>query len=173
MKKMMAFILAAIMCVSLVACGSKETDTTNDNAATEAQTSSAEVETVETPSESTTSNETPEAAFDTKWAGSDYEMPIPEPPFAYEIDVRDNGVKIRSTNGGVDGDVTHDNILAYCNTLKEVGFRIDVRENVIGERYGRTCYEFSGKHENGNSVELLDDGGGVVIFAYFDINAAK
>lgn len=113
--------------------------------------------------------ETPEAAFDPTWAGRDYEMPIPAPPFAYELDPRSNGMKISSINGGVDGDVTHSNILAYCDTLKAIGFTIDLRENVIGERYGRTCYEFSARHENGNSVELLDDGGGVVIFVYFDI----
>ena len=178
MKRILAFILLAAMCLSLVACGAANADTTTAprqnettvaNTETEATTVPSTNETTASTEESTAPTETQQTAFDTKWAGAEYDMPIPEPPFEYKIDIRNNGVKISSINGGVDGDVTHSNILAYCTALKEAGFNIDVSENVIGERYGRTCYEFSGKNENGNSVELLDDGGGVVIFAYFDI----
>ncbi len=91
-------------------------------------------------------------------------MPIPEPPFNYDVEVDTSSVRVTSTNGGLNGDVTHENILTYCTALKEAGFNVNVSENVIGERYGRTCYEFRAKHENGDSLELIDDGGGVMIF---------
>ena len=107
------------------------------------------------------------ASFDTGWAGAAYVMPIPEPPFAYEVDGNSGGVKISSTNGGEGGDVTHDKILSYCQMLKDAGYTESISENVIGTRYGRTCYAFNAKNKEGKSVELLDDGGGVVIFVYF------
>lgn len=181
MKKLPVLILTMMLCAFLAACSGKEAAPQNENAATEEQPAAVENESEampEMPTESVEevteeSIEPAEKAFDTAWAGDDYAMPIPEPPFAHEIEIRDNGAKISSTNGGENGDVTHDNILAYCSTLKEIGFSTDVRENVIGERYGRTCYDFGGNHENGNSVELLDDGGSVIIYAYFDINAEK
>lgn len=104
-------------------------------------------------------------AFDTSWAGDEYVMPIPEPPFAYEVNVDGTAVEIRSTNGGKDGDVTHQSILDYCEELKNAGFTLNLTENEIGERYGRTCYEFSASDAAGNNVNLIDDGGEVIIFA--------
>lgn len=130
---------------------------------TEAETKS-QAETTTEEETASQAETTSEPEFDANWAGAEHDMPIPEPPFSYEVDARSNGFKIASTDGGKDGDVTHEKILAYCNALKEAGFNLSVSENVIGERYGRTCYEFSAKHENGNSVELVDDGGGVIIF---------
>ena len=174
MKKSIVFFLAAVMCFSLSACRNTESETNNDNIVAEDQnTGAGDIKDLESAEEDAAPEETPEAAFDKKWAGNGCEMPIPEPPFAYELHTRDNGVKISTINGGIDGDVTHSGILAYCDTLKEVGFSIDVRENVIGERYGRTCYEFSAKNKAGNSVELVDDGGGVVIFVYFDTGVSN
>lgn len=132
---------------------------------------------VEEPAESTEAAETepptePEStapAFDTGWAGDEYVMPIPEPPFAYEVNRNENTITIKATNGGQDGDVTHESILDYCEELKNAGFALDLRENEIGVRYERTCYEFYAGDSNGNSVNLLDDGGGVVI--WLTINA--
>ncbi len=174
MKKVIALFLVAVMSVSLVACGA-ENQTSNNNENVNGQTSTTENEsttngTESQPTNSTESQSTSEPedssapAFDTNWAGAEYEMPIPEPPFSYDVEVDTSSVRVTSTNGGSNGDVTHENILTYCTALKEVGFNVNVSENVIGERYGRTCYEFRAKHENGNSVELIDDGGGVMIF---------
>lgn len=174
MKKIMALLMVAVMSVSLVACDAGS-QTPNDNETVKGQTSTAENESTTNGTESQSTNgteslttsepeKTPNPAFDTNWAGAEYEMPIPEPPFSYDVEVDTSGVQVTSTNGGLNGDVTHENILTYCTALKEAGFNVDVSENVIGERYGRTCYEFRAKHENGNSMELIDDGGGVMIF---------
>jgi len=108
--------------------------------------------------------ESPE--FDVNWVEG-YVMPIPEPPFAYKVRTDASGsstvIYISSTNGGKDGDVTHEKILAYCNELKEAGFTDNIMEGEIGERYGRTCYNFGASNKIGCSVGLIDDGGGVLI----------
>lgn len=166
MKKVIALFLVAVMSVSLVACGA-ENQTSNNNENVNGQTSTTENESTTNGTESQSTSEPEDSsapAFDTNWAGAEYEMPIPEPPFSYDVEVDTSSVRVTSTNGGSNGDVTHENILTYCTALKEVGFNVNVSENVIGERYGRTCYEFRAKHKNGNSVELIDDGGGVMIF---------
>lgn len=169
MKKTIALALCLLMVVSLAACGGQA-------AAEESSANTEQTETAEPAAEETTqpeeSSEPVEAepaetgpAFDTSWAGADYIMPIPEPPFAYEVNVDGTAVEIRSTNGGMNGDVTHQSILDYCEELKNAGFTSNLTENEIGERYGRTCYEFSASDAAGNNVNLIDDGGGVIIFA--------
>lgn len=169
MKKTIALVLCLLMVVSLAACGGQAT--ADESSASAEQTETAEPTTEETtqPEESSEPVETEpvetEPAFDTSWAGADYIMPIPEPPFAYEVNVDGTAVEIRSTNGGKDGDVTHQSILDYCEELKNAGFTLNLTENEIGERYGRTCYEFSASDAAGNNVNLIDDGGGVIIFA--------
>ena len=186
MKTAIALLLTLLMVLSLVACGSQTTaeessanneqteTTTEESSTTNEQTETTTPESTETeqPEESKEPTETevptePEEeapAFDTSWAGADYVMPIPEPPFAYEVNVDGTSVDIRSTNGGQDGDVTHQSILDYCEELKNAGFTLNLSENEIGERYGRTCYEFSASDGAGNNVNLIDDGGGVMIF---------
>lgn len=172
-------LLAAMMCLSLAACGGNGTEAGGDAPAVQEPSVSVQPEKApeaEPAPEVAPTPEVeadPEPAFDVNWAGTGYAMPIPEPPFVYEIKERSDGVKISSVNGGENGDVTHDKILGYCDTLKNVGFDEGVSENVIGERYGRTCYEFSAKSKDGSSVELLDDGGGVIIFAYFDVAVSE
>ena len=109
------------------------------------------------------SGKSAESAFDMSWAGDEYVMPIPEPPFAYTVSVNGTAVEIRSTNGGMNGDVTHQSILDYCEELENAGFTLNLTKNEIGERYGRTCYLFSAKDAASNNVELIDDGAGVII----------
>ncbi|MDO4474751.1 MAG: hypothetical protein Q4B75_08890 [Eubacteriales bacterium] len=163
MKKTIALVLCLLMVVSLTACGGQAT--ADESSASAEQTETAEPTTEETtqPEESSEPVET-EPAFDTGWAGPDYIMPIPEPPFAYEINVDGTSVEIRSTNGGTDGDVTHQSILDYCEELKNAGFTSNLTENEIGERNGRTCYEFSASDSVGNNVNLIDDGIGVIMY---------
>ena len=158
MKKTIVLVLCLVMVVSLAACGGQAT--ADESSASAEQTETAEPKTEET----TQPEESSEPAFDTSWAGDEYVMPIPEPPFAYEINMDGTAVDIRSTNGGMDGDVTHRSILDYCQELKNAGFTLNLAENEIGERYGRTCYEFSASDAAGNNVNLIDDGGGVIIY---------
>lgn len=162
MKKIIALVLCLLMAVSLAACGGQAATGESGTNNKQNETTPAAEETKQ-PEESSEPVET-EPAFDTSWAGADYIMPIPEPPFAYEVNVDGAAVEIRSTNGGMNGDVTHQSILDYCEELKNAGFTLNLTENEIGERYGRTCYEFSASDAAGNNVNLIDDGGEVFIY---------
>lgn len=163
MKKTIALMLCLLMVSSLAACGGQAT--ADKSSAFTEQTEAAEP-TAEETTQPEESSEPAEAkpAFDTSWAGDEYVMPFPEPPFAYGVNVDGAAVEIRSTNGGMDGDVTHQSILDYCEELKNAGFTLRLSENELGERYGRTCYEFSASDAAGNNVNLIDDGSGVVIY---------
>ena len=170
MKKTVALVLCLVMAAVLAACDSQTTAEESNNTQNTAKTETAAPGTEETeqPGESSEPDETKpvetEPVFDASWAGDEYVMPIPEPPFAYAVNVDRAAVEIRSTNGGMDGDVTHQSILNYCEELKNVGFTLNLTENEIGERYGRICYEFSAYDAAGNNVNLIDDGGGVIIY---------
>ena len=185
MKKIIALVLCLLMAVSLAACGGRAVTEESSTSTEQSQTTISAAEETQKPEESSTSTEQPqttitaaegtqqpeessvpaepESAFDTSWAGDKYVMPIPEPPFAYEVNVDGATVEIRSTNGGMNGDVTHQSILDYCEELENAGFTLNLTQNEIGERYGRTCYLFSAKDAAGNNVELIDDGAGVII----------
>ncbi len=175
MKKALAFFLSLLIMTSLVACGSNNTDTG------EPQTSQTETETrqetiaseepqipTETEPELPVEPEQPDAtesiaSVGFQWTGVGYVMPIPEPPFAYTTKKANSTyVSIVSAEGANDA-ITHAIILTYCDELKAAGFTVDAVGNVIGERYGRTCYDFTAKDSQGNCVYLLDDGGSVVI----------
>ena len=124
-------------------------------------------------SDSSEKETTKETGFNKNWANEEFEILIPEPPFAYEVEVENRGseitFEIKSTNGGPDGDVTHEKILTYCEDIKNAGFSESIREGEIGERYGRTCYEFYAENGNRNCVNLIDDGGGVVVYAIISV----
>ena len=169
MKRIIALAFCLLMAIFLTACVGNVTAGEDVTSAEQTETKKAASDTVESVddfAEAESAEEESvedEPAFDTGWAGAGSVMAIPEPPFAYEVNIDGNFVDIRSTNGGMDGDVTHQLILDYCEELKNVGFTIELSENEIGERYGRICYEFSANDAAGNHVNLIDDGGGVVI----------
>lgn len=147
LKKFVAIILCLLM-VSFVACGassSGDKDSTTDE------------------SVNGITEETSDKGFDTGWAGDDYIMIIPEPPFDYEVQDRGELIFIKTADDDANDTVTHQIILDYCEQLKKAGFNVNVTEKEIGERYGRICYEFSAFDAAGNGVGLIDDGGGVMI----------
>ncbi|MBE5956806.1 MAG: hypothetical protein E7253_10185 [Lachnospiraceae bacterium] len=164
MKKTMKLMICILMLVFLTACGnSKTADNSNGTTQEKKEDVSSDVE------NNSSEEKTQKEDFDKSWASGEYKILIPEPPFAYEVEVDDRGsevtFEIKSTNGGKDGDVTHEKILTYCEDLKNAGFSESIREGEIGERYGRTCYEFYAENGKRSCVNLIDDGGGVVIFA--------
>ena len=159
------------MIMLLTACGAKEDNTKQEDEVTVdegTETESTTEDNAETDVTTDESTET-EVEFDKNWASAEAEILIPEPPFAYEVEMEDRGseivFEIKATNGGENGDVTHEGILAYCEDLKNVGFSESIREGEIGERYGRTCYEFYAENGNRSAVNLIDDGAGVMILA--------
>lgn len=167
MKRVWIMMLCIGLVLSLTACGGgTEATPTTVHAEQPQETLTEPAETVEQTEAPTDPPET-EPAFDAGWAGAEYEMPVPEPPFAYKVEVEGGAsglsVTVKATNGGMEGDVTHEMILDYCEAFKQAGFTLELYEKELGERSGRVCYEFSAVHESGAAVYLIDDGGGVVM----------
>jgi len=148
LKKFTALVLCIVMMASFVGCGgSSDTDGNSADGG----------------SANGTNTEVSAPVFDTGWAGAEYVMLIPEPPFEYEIVNRNGFIFIKTADDEANDTVTHQIILDYCEQLKNAGFNVNVTEKEIGERYGRICYEFSAFDAAGNGVGLVDDGGGVMI----------
>lgn len=128
MKKIIALLLIAVMSVSLVACGAESQTPNNENVNGQTSTTENEPTTSGTESQQTSEPEgssTP--SFDTKWAGAEYEMPIPEPPFT-KFTVNKNDYKdhvqyyVYSTDKSEISALTETDIVTYCDLLKDYGF---------------------------------------------------
>ncbi len=162
MKNIIALLLLSmLLTLSLAACGN---DAPADETEVDQLPEQEITETVGNAEETAAQTEAQtEPVVNAGWAGAEYEMPVPEVPFAWEVKGDGSCITVTSVNGGEGGDVTHEAILRYCDLLKSVGFTENLQANELGERYGRICYQFSAKNADGCYVELIDDGGGVIL----------
>ena len=81
MKRILAFILVAAMCLSLVACGAANADTTTAGTQTEttAATTVADATTAPTTETTVSAEDTTTAlSFDTSWAANEFEALLPQ-----------------------------------------------------------------------------------------------
>ena len=156
MKKLVALMISLMLALSLMACGG---DTNEETENTEAATEATEDNTASTEAEADAEQS---AEFDTGWAGSDYEMLIPEPPFACEVEENNGSFTIRSTDVDEMSGLSLDTIVGYCETLKGIGYSESLRESELETGRDRKGYEFYGEQE-GSSVSLIDDGAGCMI----------
>ncbi|MBE6570528.1 MAG: hypothetical protein E7658_09995 [Ruminococcaceae bacterium] len=173
MKKHALLLLSMLLTLSLAACGNDapadetEVDQLPEQEITEtvgnAEETAAQTEAQTEPESEPAAEAQTEPVVNAGWAGAEYEMPVPEVPFAWEVKGDGSCITVTSVNGGEGGDVTHEAILRYCDLLKSVGFTENLQANELGERYGRICYQFSAKNADGCYVELIDDGGGVML----------
>lgn len=130
MKKTIALVLCLLMVVSLAACGGQAT--ADESSASAEQTETAEPTTEETTQQEEISKpvetepEETEPNFDTSWAGADYIMPIPEPPFTqFSVDKSESQETIQYiifADGDEIAALTQDDVLAYTEALKDAGF---------------------------------------------------
>lgn len=143
MKKTIALVLCLLMVVSLAACGGQAT-------ADESSASAEQTETVEPTTEETEQpEESSEPAFDTSWAGDEYVMPIPEPPFTqFEISGADHEYQIISTNESEIAELTRQDIIDYCKILQDLGFTIDMQAEDVDEG-SDTGYQFEATNADG------------------------
>lgn len=133
MKKILAFILVLIMGLSLVACGNNDTNKDNEDISGQTENQSTEQPGTDNTTSGTESQPTSEpeestnSAFDTGWAGDEYAMPIPEPPFT-KFTVNKNDYKdhvqyyVYSTDKSEISALTEKDIVDYCESLKNYGF---------------------------------------------------
>ena len=150
MKKAIAILLSILMVVSLAACGGQsetvgqieESSTTNE----QQETTTPETEETAESTEAPTEPEETTPAFDTSWAGDEYVMPIPEPPFTqFEIE------KNEDSDGSVNymihasGDeisaLTQDDVMAYKEELIDAGYTcVDYESDFSAESYMYAAY---------------------------------
>lgn len=136
---------------------------------------SAQSEISELPTESETpedpeiqDDELPEEdnSFDPYWAGDEFEMPIPEPPYSCDVKFRNNVYEISTSSSDEVLSGTVEDIKNYCETLKLVGYNINVNAvDVSGFTEDRPGFLFSARSSNGGYVELIYDGNGYKLFA--------
>ncbi len=108
-------------------------------------------------------------SFDPHWAGDDIEMPFPEPPYTYNVDLRDSSVVITSATA-VDG---FENVLSemksYCDDLQYFGYNVDVKiDEPEGVSVDSPAYHFSAKNSDGEIIEFIYDGRVYMMFAEID-----
>ena len=106
-----------------------------------------------------------QTSFDTSWAGADYEMPIPAPPFAAEVefDANRNRFFINSVDADEVKALPLDSIIDYCNTLKALGYNESLQEHELTGGTTRNGYEFYGEDGMGGCVTLFDDSHGCML----------
>ena len=171
MKKVIALLLAAVMSLSLVACGGSETSEKNSDTSVETEAKTATVETQEStdttahsdPAEAETTlsdNATP--SFDTSWASNDFEALLPELPFegwttsqesdsVYEMEL--GGLKdqvITDDNGNTIGyGEDKEKLIDYLDSLTDYGFSVEETGGIEGYEY-----EWLVTDPNGNQIEV-------------------
>lgn len=157
MKQVISLMMCLLMMVSMVACG-RQTGTTDENNVTTEQNETMTPATEESAQpEQTTEHSEPaeteiietEPAFDKSWAGDQYVMPIPKPPFEeFEISGDEHEYQLISTNENEITELTRQDIIDYCKVLQDLGFTIDMQEAEISEGTD-TGYEFEATNADG------------------------
>ena len=173
MKKILSFLLASLMLLSIIACDqttvnenndisvqpevSDEPETTEEPEITEEPETTEEPEVSDEPEiteepevpeepETTGEPEIEEPAFDTSWASNDFEKLIPKPPFEGWVGTveSDNVYEMETSKANPDGTLDYyDTWAAYIQTLTDAGF------NLTGD-----VYSAKGTDTKGNNIKL-------------------
>ena len=167
MKRILAFILLAAMCLSLVACGAANADTTTAPRQNETTAANTETDATTVPStnETTASTEktTTDLAFDTSWAANEFEALLPQLPFTgWETTQENDTTYSMELSGLKDAVVTDDDgnaigyeedkaaLIAYLESLKDYGFSVEETGGIEGYEY-----EWLVIDPEGNEIEVM------------------
>ncbi|MBR6610533.1 MAG: hypothetical protein IKK99_10010 [Oscillospiraceae bacterium] len=148
MKKTLAFILAAVLAVSLVACGG-ESENNSDNVNTNSEVSV------------TDDKKADENTFDTSWASNEFEALLPQLPFSGWT-AKQDGNTYKMELGGLKTETLTDSegkkigygedkaaLISYLDSLSSYGFTVEETGGIEGY-----VYEWSVKDANGNEIEI-------------------
>lgn len=151
MKRILAFILVAAMCLSLVACGAANADTTTAGTQTEttAATTVADATTAPTTETTVSAEDTTTAlSFDTSWAANEFEALLPQLPFTGWETTQENDTTYSMEIGGLKDSVVTDDegnaigyeedkaaLIAYLESLKNYGFSVEETGGIEGYEY--------------------------------------
>ena len=171
MKQYLSLLISLALTLSLAACGSSA-EPSGSASSTPGQDASQSVTNPST-SQPDTSAQAPDVSpeavtFDTGWAGEDYEMPIPAPPFTAEVEFNPdrNRFTIRSTDADEVMALSLESIIQYCDTLKALGYDQNLREEELTGGTTRNGYEFYGENGMGGAATLYDDSRGCMIMVF-------
>ena len=148
MKKILAFMLAAVLAVSLVACGG-ETENNDDNVNTNSEVSV------------TDDKKADENTFDTSWASNEFEALLPQLPFTgWGTEMDGNTYKMEL--GGLKTETLTDAdgktigygedkaaLIEYIDGLAAYGFRVEETGDIPGY-----VYEWEIEDRYGNDIEI-------------------
>ena len=148
MKKILAFILVAVLAVSLVACGG-ESENNDDNVNTNSEVSV------------TDDKKADENTFDTSWASNEFESLLPQLPFSGWT-AKQDGNTYKMELGGLKTETLTDSegktigygedkaaLISYLDSLSSYGFTVEETGGIEGY-----VYEWSVKDANGNEIEI-------------------
>ena len=128
MKKIIALLLVLLMMLSMAACGGQEGTEENGMSQEGSETTAPvaekpeQTEPVTEPPQTEAPTEPEAPAFDTAWAGAEFEMPIPEPPFEAAVSYSESQKMYLVQNGDASGEISYDSMAQYCDTLKTAGY---------------------------------------------------
>ena len=181
MKHHLSLLLAFALTLSLSACGgdpnantSASSSSGQDASQSAADSSASATDTsVQDPDASAqapdTSVQEPETVtFDPGWAGADYQMPVPPPPFTAEVEFNPdrNRFTIRSVDAEEVAALPLESIAQYCGTLKALGYDQSLQERELSGGISRNGYEFYGEDGQGGAATLYDDSRGCMIMVF-------
>ena len=151
MKRMITFILLAVMCLSLVACGASNTNTTTAGTQTETTAATTVADATTAPATETTSNTeetTEDLTFDTSWAANEFEALLPQLPFTGWETTKENDTTYSMEISGLKDSVVTDDegnaigyeedkaaLIAYLESLKNYGFSVEETGGIEGYEY--------------------------------------
>ena len=149
MKKILAFMLAAVLAFSMAACGGQADE--NNGGAADANSDV----TV------TDGEKGDEKAFDTSWTDNEYEALLPQLPFTgWETEM--DGSTYKMELGGLKTETLTDAdgktigygedksaLISYLDSLSAYGFTVEETGGIEGY-----VYEWSVKDANGNEMEI-------------------
>ena len=170
MRKLIALMLALLMAVTFAACGTQADTNENDHTVDHTEDRLSGIDATEGEEADEPQQEVPEAteddtpAFDTAWAGNDFEALLPQLPFegwttaqkddlTYEMELfglNTSGATNPPDSGEPDG-ADKQKLLDYLAALTSYGFTV--------EETG-TDYQWLAKDAAGNEVEFMCADGG-------------
>ena len=163
MKRVIALLLAALMSLSLVACGENETSEKNGDTSVRADATTAENQESTAPAEAEpTVTEEATPTFDASWTTNDFEALLPKLPFEGWTTKQESDSVYEMELGGLkDQPITDDDgktigygedkekLIDYLNSLVDYGFSVEETGGIEGYEY-----EWLVTDPNGNQIEV-------------------
>ena len=167
MKKLIALVLAVLLCFCFVACGNSDAGEENEQTLNQEQPTAAATETATTApaqeTETVPAETEPASGFDTSWASNEFEALLPELPFTGWTTSQQSDTVYEMELGGLNDTVLTDDegntigygedkeaLIAYLESLMDYGFSVEETGGIEGY-----AYEWMVVDPSGNEIEVV------------------